>query len=374
MVCRMPPVSPAPDDSPETRARDRKFMRRALQFAKRGWGRVHPNPLVGALVAHGDLVIGEGYHAEYGEPHAEFFALTTAGERARGATLYVTLEPCAHHGKQPPCVEAILAAGIARVVVALRDPNPVAAGGVEYLRERGVVVDVGLMAEEVAVQNARFLWSLRSPGRPWVVVKLAVSMDGRIADADGTSRWISGPEARNWVHRMRAAVGGVAVGAATAIADNSRLTVRGPIIPRQAPVRVLFDRSGVLSAEHGIFHDGSGIPIHVVRGLDAAAADAPLQQAGATVHRVASLADGVASLGAAGIDSLLVEGGGRLAGALWQAGLVDRVCQIQSPLWLGEAGTPAWAGLHGITLATTPRWRVIGRKELGMDTLLVLEP
>ncbi len=348
-------------------------MGQALRLAERGWGRVHPNPLVGAVVARGERVIGEGWHAEYGDRHAEPVALAAAGEAARGATLYVTLEPCVHQGKQPPCVDAILAAGIARVVVALRDPNPVAAGGIEHLRSRGVTVEVGLLAEEAAARNARFLWSFGHPTRPWVVVKLAVSMDGRIADVGGVSRWISGPEARGWVHRMRAGVGAVAIGAATAITDDARLTIRHGALPRQAPARILFDRRGALTPEHGIFHDASGGPVHLVRGLDAVVDDLPMQQAGVTVHRVATLTDALTSLWAAGVDSILVEGGGRLAGALWQAGLIDRVCQIQSPLWLGETGTVAWAGLSGITLATTPRWRVIERRALGMDTLLVLE-
>ena len=223
-------------------------MIRALDLAWRGWGRVSPNPLVGAVVLRGGEVVGEGWHAEFGGPHAEVVALGAAGTHAAGATLVVTLEPCAHQGKTPPCVDAILAAGIARVVIAIRDPDPTARGGAEQLRGRGVDVAIGLCAEAAAAQNAPFLFARARPQRPFVALKLATSIDGRIADAEGRSRWVSGPEAREHVHWLRAGFDAIAVGGTTALRDNPQLTVRGSVVPRRPPVRVVFDRRAMLNS------------------------------------------------------------------------------------------------------------------------------
>ncbi|HEU5170263.1 MAG TPA: bifunctional diaminohydroxyphosphoribosylaminopyrimidine deaminase/5-amino-6-(5-phosphoribosylamino)uracil reductase RibD, partial [Gemmatimonadales bacterium] len=189
-------------------------MARALDLAWRGWGRVHPNPLVGAvLLDRRGEVLGEGWHAEYGGPHAEAAALAAAGDRARGATLVVTLEPCAHQGKTPPCADAVIGAGVRRVVAALADPDPVAAGGAARLRAAGVGVEIGLLAERAAAQNAAFLHALAVSSRPFVALKLATSVDFRIADSSGRSRWVSGPAAREYVHWLRAGFDAVAVGA-----------------------------------------------------------------------------------------------------------------------------------------------------------------
>lgn len=348
---------------------DHVFLRRALQLAERGWGQVHPNPLVGAVVVREGRVVGEGWHAVLGAPHAEAMALAAAGEAARGATLYVTLEPCTHHGRTPPCTEAILAAGVARVVCAIPDPNPEAGGGIARLRAAGVAVEAGGLADQARRLNWRFLHRFAGRTRPFVAVKLAVSMDGCVADAAGRSQWLSGEMARDWVHRERAAYAAVAVGAATAIRDDARLTVRGAVVPRVAPHRVIFDRSGQLPASHGILATAGDVPVVVVRGHDAP--DLP-GRPGVTVLRADALPEALDALGGMGLDAVLVEGGGRLAGALLGAGLVDRVYQVQCPLWLGQ-GRLAWPGLGAPALAGAPRWHTVARRRLGDDTLLVLE-
>lgn len=346
-------------------------MRRALVLAERGWGRVHPNPLVGAVVLREGRVIGEGWHAEFGAVHAERMALDAAGTDAHGATLVVTLEPCDHHGKQPPCVDAIIASGVVRVVVGMADPNPEAAGGLERLRAGGMKVVSGVLEDEVRRQNVRFIRRFESHRRPFVVVKLAVTMDGMIADRHGNSRWISGEEARAWVHRERAGYAAIAIGAATAIADDARLTVRGAVVPGTPPTRVIFDRTGRLGADHGILADAASVPVVVVRD-PSAATPAPVAP-GVTVIEAADLHEAMGRLHDLGLDAVLVEGGGRLAGALLREGLVDRIYQLQAPAWLGR-GRPAWAELGERAIADAVRWRTVDRLPLGDDTLLVLEP
>jgi diaminohydroxyphosphoribosylaminopyrimidine deaminase/5-amino-6-(5-phosphoribosylamino)uracil reductase len=353
---------------------ERAAMRRAVDLAWRGWGRVQPNPLVGAVVLDGDGVAGEGWHAEFGERHAEPLALEAAGPRARGSTLVVTLEPCAHRGKQPPCVAAILGAGVRRVIAAVPDPNPVAAGGAERLREAGVPVEIGLDREAAEAQNAIFLHGLRHPDRPYVALKLATSLDGRIADAEGRSRWISGPEARAWVHWLRAGFDAIAVGGRTARADDPSLTVRGAVTPRVTPGRVVFDSGADLPLSLGLVRTSAEIPTCLVT-LPGAPPERVhgLERAGVRVLAAPDLAAGLRALRADGIRSVLVEGGGRLAGALLAAGLCDRFYWIQSPLWLGDRGIPAVAGLASEPIARAERWRTVERRALGQDTLLVLD-
>ena len=353
---------------------DQTLMLRAITLAARGWGRVHPNPLVGALVVREAEVVGDGWHAEFGGPHAERVALDRAGAAAKGATLYSTLEPCGHTGKQPPCVDAIVDAEVARVVVANGDPNPLASGGIARLREAGIVVDVGVLAKEASRQNFRFLHAFSSSRRPFVAIKLAVSMDGKLADATGASRWVSGTEARAWVHWLRAGFGGVAVGGKTAVQDDVRLTVRGELQPRLPPARVVFDRAGRITPTHPIFADAGEVPVVVVVGSEVTARQrADLELTGAKVLVADHLDVALEALAAAGVDSLLVEGGGRLAGALLHAALVDRVYQVQCPVWLGR-GVPAWDGLGDTAIDSAPRWKVIERQSLGCDTLIVMEP
>lgn len=349
-------------------------MARALDLARRGWGRVHPNPLVGAVLLRDGAVVGEGWHAEYGGPHAEAVALAAAGAQARGATAVVTLEPCAHWGKQPPCADALIAAGVRRVVAAVADPNPLAAGGAERLRAASVDVELGVLGAEAAAQNAAFLRAAAEPSRPFVVLKLATSIDFRIADADGRSQWISGPAAREYVHWLRAGFDAIAVGLGTARADDPSLTVRGPLEPRVPPRRVVFDRWLELSPDSTLARTAREVPVIVI-GAQGAPAERALALEALGVRVL--LADGpetaLAALRADGVTSLLVEGGAGTAGALVGASLVDRFVWIQAPLWLGDGGIPAVRGVPNVVLGAASRWHPVERRMLGEDTLLVLD-
>jgi diaminohydroxyphosphoribosylaminopyrimidine deaminase / 5-amino-6-(5-phosphoribosylamino)uracil reductase len=353
---------------------EREAMARALDLAWRGWGRVQPNPLVGAVVLRDGAVVGEGWHAEYGGAHAEAAALAGAGDKARGATVAVTLEPCAHQGKQPPCSGALIAAGVRRVVAALADPNPVAAGGAARLRAAGIEVELGLLEREAADQNAAFLHNLRDSTRPFVALKLATTLDGRIADANGNSRWISGEEAREFVHWLRAGFDAIAVGGVTARADNPSLTVRGSVRPRTTPLRVVFAADGDLPANLEVVRTARAVPTFAIVAPSAPSARLdPARAAGVEVLQSPDLAHALTMLRGRGIGSLLVEGGGRLAGALLAAGVVDRYYWIQSPLWLGVGAVPATAGLPATPLGEAQHWRVSQRRILGQDTLLVVD-
>jgi diaminohydroxyphosphoribosylaminopyrimidine deaminase/5-amino-6-(5-phosphoribosylamino)uracil reductase len=331
--------------------------------------------LVGAVVLSSDgRVVGEGWHAEFGDRHAEPVALAAAGERARGATLVVTLEPCNHNAKQPPCTDAVLAAGVRRVVVAMPDPNPEASGGAAKLAAGGLEVRIGLEREAAEAQNAIFLHRFREPGRPFVSLKLATSLDGRIADAAGQSRWISGDAAREYVHWLRAGFDAIAVGGRTARQDDPQLTARGTLEPRIPPRRVVFDTTAELSTDLTLVRTAAGVPTIVIASPDAPTANLRrLELAGVAVLRAGSLEEGLGQLRGAGISSLLVEGGGRLAGALLARGLVDRYYWIQSPLWLGERGVPAFADVPSEPIAGVERWTVVERRALGDDTLLVVD-
>lgn len=353
---------------------EREAMRRALDLAWRGWGRAHPNPLVGAVVLAGGEIVGEGFHAEFGGPHAEAAALAAAGARARGATLVVTLEPCNHHGKQPPCTEVILAAGVRRVVVGAADPHPVAAGGAARLRAAGVEVEVGLLEEQVRAQNAPFFGLLREPSRPFVALKLATSLDFRIADPAGRSRWVSGEAAREYVHWLRAGFDAVGVGLGTARADDPRLTARADPPPRVPPRRVVFDRRLELPLDLALVRTAREIPT-IVLAEPAAPADRAraLEDRGVTVLRAATPEGALQELRRAEVGSLLVEGGGQLAGILVAANLVDRFYWIQAPLWLGDRGVPAVRGLPSPAIEQAERWRPVDRRALGDDTLVVLD-
>ena len=349
-------------------------MARALDLAWRGWGKVQQDPLVGAVILRDGKPVGEGWHPEYGDRHAETVALADAGERARGATLVVTLEPCSHEGKQPPCTDAIIRAGVTRVVAAMRDPNPLAAGGSERLRDAGVEVEIGTLGDAAAVQNAAFLHGLRDQTRPFVALKLATTLDGRIADQSGRSRWISGEAARDYVQWLRAGFDAIAVGGRTARLDDPALTVRGSVRPRTAPRRVVFDRVADLGTNLTVVRTAGETPTVAVVSPEADQARVRrLQAAGVTVVQAGSLTEALGLLREQGTRSLLVEGGGQLAGALLGAGLADRYYWLQAPLWLGEGGVPALAGLPARDLDQADRWRVVERRALGDDTLLVMD-
>jgi diaminohydroxyphosphoribosylaminopyrimidine deaminase / 5-amino-6-(5-phosphoribosylamino)uracil reductase len=349
-------------------------MARALELAWQGWGRVQPNPLVGAVVLAGGDVVGEGWHAEFGERHAEPMALAAAGERARGATMVCTLEPCNHHGKHPPCTEALLAAGVRRVVPAIADPDPVAAGGAARLRAAGVDVELGLLAAEAAAQNAIFLHIKRDHSRPYVALKLATTIDGRIADANGHSRWLSAQPARDFVQWLRAGFDAIGVGGVTARADDPSLTVRGPLVPRVAPRRIVFAADGDVPPSLRLVRTARETPTMVVASsLAKPERLAPLETAGVGLVHARGLVEALRALREDGVTSLLVEGGGRLAGALLAEGLVDRYYWVQTPLWLGVSAVPAVSGLPTTPLDEAARWRVTDRRALGDDTLLVLD-
>jgi diaminohydroxyphosphoribosylaminopyrimidine deaminase/5-amino-6-(5-phosphoribosylamino)uracil reductase len=349
-------------------------MRRALEIALGGWGHVAPNPLVGAVVLQGGVPVGEGFHAEYGRDHAEVAALAAAGTAARGGTLVVSLEPCRHQGKTPPCTDAILAAGVARVVAAIPDPDLAAGGGAEVLRAHGVDVAFGVRQAEAAALNAPFLFSRAHKDRPFVALKLATSIDGRIADATGQSQWVSAEAAREYVHWLRAGFDAIAVGGTTALRDNPQLTVRGEVHPRRAPVRVVFDRRAMLNPGVTLVRTAREVPTWVVASVEAPAPSvAALEQNGVRVFRPDSLATGLRLLREDGIQSLLCEGGGALGTKLLADGLVDRLYWVQAPVWLGDGAVPAFPGVPTVRLAEARRWVPVERRTLGPDTLLVLD-
>ena len=346
-------------------------MRRALALARLGWGQTAPNPMVGAVVVRDGAVIGEGLHARYGGPHAEVVALEAAGDGARGATLYVTLEPCAHHGKTPPCVDAIIAAGVVRVVAAVRDPHPVAAGGMERLQAAGIDVVIGDGAEAASELNAAFLHAGNT--RPWVTLKLAATLDGAIADAQGGSKWITGERARREAHRLRANADAIMIGINTAAADDPDLTVRGVKAPRVLPRRVIVDPSARLPVDGKLARSARRVPV-IVLAAPAAPEDrvAALTDAGVEVVKGNGLPDWLRELRRRDIRSLLVEGGARLGGAMLSAGVVDRLALFHAPVILGPGGLNAFAFAPVMTVGAAPRLRLIERKSLGDDMLTVL--
>ena len=328
-------------------------MRFALSLAMRGWGRVSPNPLVGCVLLREGQVVGEGWHPEYGQLHAERMALAQAGTAARGATAVVTLEPCAHHGKQPPCVDALIAAGVARVVIAAPDPNPEAQGGVARLRAAGIPVEIGLMEAEARRLNAPFFHRFADADRPWVALKLATSSDEMIAPADRSRVQLSGPEAQAWVHELRAGFDAIAVGGTTAVADDPLLTVRGEVTPRVPPLRVVFAGATSLPPTLKLLTDGGPRTI-VATGHDLVGTLRRLRQE-------------------EGVGALLVEGGAKLGAALVAAGLVDRYYWIRTPQMLGPTGVAAHPWLRREAAGGRGGWRVIGHKSLGHDILHAME-
>lgn len=352
---------------------DDAMMARAVALAESGWGQVSPNPMVGAVVVSEGAVVGEGAHRSFGGPHAEVEALASAGPRAIGSELYVTLEPCTHHGKTPPCVDAIIGAGVARVIVAVRDPNPEAGGGVETLRSAGIHVDVGPGSREAAELNAPFLHSFHSD-RPWVTLKLAISMDGAIADYSRRPGWLTGPGARRRVHHLRAGSDAIGVGMGTVLADDPLLTVRDVDPPRVAPTRVIFSRTGRLPVTSRLAQRTHEGPVFVFAVTSDPSYDHALRGLGVEVITAASLMDALRTLRAREIRSLLVEGGASLAASLLEDDLVDRVILFQAPVLLGEGALSAFGRLSGSGPTDARRWRPLHSEWLGDDHMLVLAP
>jgi diaminohydroxyphosphoribosylaminopyrimidine deaminase/5-amino-6-(5-phosphoribosylamino)uracil reductase len=338
-------------------------MRRALDLAGRGRGLTSPNPMVGAVVVRRGRVVGEGFHQRAGGPHAEAEALGEAGAAARGATLYVTLEPCNHHGRTPPCVEAIRAAGVARVVAAMGDPNPrVTGGGAEALRAAGIDVVVGCLEDEARALNRIFLTSVERR-RPHVTLKCAMTLDGKIAARDGSARWITGEPARHRAHRLRSESDAIVVGIGTALADDPALTVRLETPWPREPWRVVVDSAARLPATARLID--AGLPGRVLVAItDAAPGDRrrALEARGVAVRPCKSqagrvdLADLCAHLLALEVHGLLVEGGSRLSGAFLDAGLVDRVAFFIAPMLLG--GATAVTAIAGEGRSLPEAWRL----------------
>jgi diaminohydroxyphosphoribosylaminopyrimidine deaminase/5-amino-6-(5-phosphoribosylamino)uracil reductase len=357
--------------SGETARRDRAHMRRALALAERGWGRTAPNPMVGAVVVRDGEVVGEGWHVRYGEAHAEATALAAAGDAARGATCYVTLEPCAHHGKTPPCADALIAAGVSRVVVATRDPNPKAAGGAAKLEAAGIRVEFGLEEAAARELNASFLFAASGATRPWVTLKLALSLDGAIADHTREPGWLTGPSARREVHRLRANADALAVGIGTALADDPQLTVRGVRAPRVAPRRVVFDHAGRLPLTSALVRSAKRVPLTVIASSPLPATASALTAKGATMLAAGNTSEALAALWNDGVRHLFVEGGAGLAGSLLTAGLVDRLVIFQAPVVLGSGAVSAFASAPPLRAADAPRLRVVSRTAIGDDFMTI---
>jgi diaminohydroxyphosphoribosylaminopyrimidine deaminase/5-amino-6-(5-phosphoribosylamino)uracil reductase len=326
-------------------AADERFMERALFHAARGSGRTSPNPLVGAVVVSADgVVVGQGFHERAGEPHAEIHALTAAGARARGGTLYSTLEPCCHQGRTGPCVSRIVDAGIARVVAAVEDPNPAVRGrGFAFLRAKGVAVDIGLGADSAVALNRPF-FTLMCEGRPFVVLKAATSSDGYVAEAPTRRTQLTSGEANRHAHRVRAEIDAIAIGSGTVLADDPLLTTRG--VYRERPlVRVIFDRRLRTPPSARVLSTLDAGPVMIVTSARAAAQAElrkPLEARGAdiAVARGDTFRSALASVAERHIGSLLVEGGAAVQNAAWDEGLVDYVRLYVTPHTLGRGGVP----------------------------------
>lgn len=351
-------------------------MRRALLLARRGWGRTAPNPMVGAVVVRDGRIVGEGWHAEFGGPHAEVVALEVAGERARGADVYVTLEPCGHHGKTPPCTDALIAAGVRRVIVAVPDPSPDAGGGAERLRAAGIEVVTGVETERARELNAPFFFAFTGQPRPYITLKLALSMDGAIAPGGGGGEqmWLTGEPARRHVHRLRADADAIAVGIGTALADDPALTVRYGRRPRVVPKRVIFDPSARLPLAGKLVRTARKAPVWVLAESPSEANRGGLEHAGVLVRTAHGIDQHLAALREDGIRHLFVEGGAGIAGALLSAGWVDRLIIFRAPVLLGSGSLSAFGTLASSPLAGSARWRVIERRTLGDDTMTVYAP
>jgi diaminohydroxyphosphoribosylaminopyrimidine deaminase / 5-amino-6-(5-phosphoribosylamino)uracil reductase len=373
---------------------DEAWMARAVALAEGGRGTASPNPMVGAVLVRDGRVVGEGFHRAAGLAHAEAVALAAAAELAAGATCYVTLEPCAHHGRTPPCADALVAAGVARVVAAVPDPDPrVGGAGLARLRAAGVRVEVGTGAEAAAEQNAAYL-THRRLGRPRITLKAAASLDGKVAAPDGTSQWITGPSALADAHRLRAEADAVCVGAGTALADDPRLTVRLPGWSGRQPLRVVVDAAGRVEATGHLF-DGEAetlvattpaAPAAAVDAWKAAGAEVLICEPTATVGGGSGGAEGAPpvgqvdlhdltrALGERGVLELLVEGGPRLQASLWAAGLADRLVWYLAPLAIGGEAAPGLLGAGAATLADARRLRLASVDRLGDDLRLVAYP
>jgi diaminohydroxyphosphoribosylaminopyrimidine deaminase/5-amino-6-(5-phosphoribosylamino)uracil reductase len=368
----VPPEAVAADDV------DRRFVDRAVELGRRGWGRVHPNPMVGCVVVKEGQVVGEGWHEEYGGPHAEVRALERAGDAARGSTVYVSLEPCRHHGKTPPCTDALVEAGVRRVVFGAVEPGRDPSGGAGVLREAGVVVLGPVLTERQGMhENPAFFHNART-GTTFLALKLAMTLDARIAARVGERTDITGPAAHRWVHSLRAGHDAVMVGAGTANVDDPRLTVRADVPLRRQPARIVIDSRATLPPDSRLFDDVDDVPVHVFVRDDALERDiGRLEDAGAEVHPVPAGPGGVnlvtvlRTCWQEGIRSVLCEGGGLMGSSLLSEGLVQRLYLLLAPRTFGVGGVPAFADLPD---GAWSRWTAAGPSQaLDEDGLVVFD-
>ncbi len=364
-------------------ADDARWMARAVVLARRGWQGTSPNPRVGCVLVRDAVAVGEGWHCRAGEPHAEVYALRAAGGRARGATAYVTLEPCSHHGRTPPCAEALVSAGVARVVYGMEDPFSAVAGrGLQRLREAGIRVDGPVLEAEVRRLNPGYIKRQQS-GLPRVTVKMAMSLDGRTAMASGESQWITGPAARADVQRLRAASCAIVTGIGTVLHDDARLTVRDPALSVDSeagpwlrqPLRVVLDRKGQLPDNAALLREPGPVlqvcapGVAGVVGVDSWFL--PADDSGAAPGR--ALGALLEELGRRHCNEVLVEAGPRLAGAFVAAGLVDRLVLYMAPRLLGSAARPLFE-LPFDTMAQSLPLAVTDWRSVGTDWRITLEP
>lgn len=350
-------------------------MSAALGLARRNLGRTWPNPSVGCVIVYAGRVVGRGHTQAGGRPHAETQALAQARDLARGATAYVTLEPCAHHGHTPPCAEALIAAGIRRCVIATGDPDPRVAGrGIDLLRHAGIEIAEGVLQAEANEINAGFFTRVRS-GRPLVTLKLATSLDGRIATATGQSKWITSPAARDVGHQLRAVHDAIMVGSGTILTDNPRLTCRLPGLEDRSPIRIVLDTRLRLTRDAQVFTNQDKFPTWLVtraghsrvlldhfRSSQARLIDTFSVDSGSLGLRAV-----LTELGDRGLTSILVEGGASLATSLVQAGLVDRIAWFHAPFVIGEDGMSGIGKLGHAALDQIARFKLLSEQQIGAD-------
>jgi len=358
-------------DSGSNDERDAEYMRRALALAQQGWGQTAPNPMVGAVVVRDGTIVGEGYHATYGGAHAEVVALKAAGDRARGSTMYVTLEPCNHFGKTPPCTESILEARVQRVVIAAADPTALAGGGARHLADYGVQVDFSVEEAAAIELNAPFFFAAANPKRPWVTLKLALSSDAKMNDPSGERRWISNEISRKEVQRLRANVDAIAVGLGTVRSDDPQLTARGAIRPRVAPMRVVFDRNAETPLEANLVRTAKQTPTVIFAHHPPVARLAALHNAGVDVFEAEDLPAALEALRGFEVHHLMVEGGARVARDFLRQDMVDRLVIFQSPITLGGDALSPFDGLPGDFRETLAKKPVVRRAEFGEDVMTV---